>query len=149
MNSVNPTLASANVAMAQQANGELNQVAQANNNANQNNDRSVGQTSNSGNTTVTLSDQSQANAVQNADYRDLAASQMVNPTASVEDTGINANETTSGSTYASNLASQANYNAQQAQNSVNEQTQNTTQTDAQSITMSESTGQTSSEQDLV
>ena len=147
MNSVNPAMASANQAMAQQANGLTNVL----NNDPKVTDRQGGQASSGGNTTVTLSDQSQANSVQQTDYQDLAASQTVNANTPVEEANVNANQTTSGTTYASNLSAQANYNAQQAQTQSAQSSPETSNTraDAQSVNMAESTGQQASNQDIV
>ncbi|MDR9498270.1 MAG: hypothetical protein RI556_03775 [Hydrogenovibrio sp.] len=145
MNSVNPTLASATQAMSQQANG-LTDVL---NNDPKVTDRQGSASSSGGNTTVTLSDQAQANAVQQVDYRDLAASQTVNANTAVEDANVNANQTTSGTTYASALASQSNYNAQQAQTAQTTPESNNTRADAQSVNMAEASGQQATNQDLV
>lgn len=73
-------------------------------------DRASSEVSSGGNTTVTLSSQSQAAG---NDYMDLAASQTVNQNAPVEDQNTQASDTSNGLTYASNLQAQANYNAQQ------------------------------------
>ncbi|KUJ73017.1 hypothetical protein AVO41_00020 [Thiomicrospira sp. WB1] len=145
MNSVNPALASANQAMAQQATGMTDVL----NTDPKVTDRQGTANSSAGNTTVTLSDQSQANAVQQVDYRDLAASQTVNANTPVEDTNVNANQTTSGTTYASNLAAQANYNAQQAQSAQSAPESNNAQADAQTVNMAEASGQQASDQTLV
>ncbi|KUJ74261.1 hypothetical protein AVO42_02260 [Thiomicrospira sp. XS5] len=106
MNNVNPTLASATQALYTQANGLTDVLAKEPKVT----DKTTAETSSANNTTVTLSDQSKAQAV---DYRDLVKSQTVNDMQSVEDAPVDANQATNNLSSASDLQLRANYMASQ------------------------------------
>lgn len=65
------------------------------------------QSTSGGNTTVSLSDR--AAMTQVTDYRDLAASKMVNEKNALEENNINANDQTNPRVYASQLQNANNY----------------------------------------
>lgn len=103
---INPSLASASISMMPNQNQALQQEQT------RVSDRPTSSVSAAGNDTVTLSSAAQSvNAVN--DYMNLAASQTVNANNPVQQQNIEANDTTNGLTYAANLQSAANYNAQQ------------------------------------
>lgn len=109
MNNVNPTLASATQALYAQSSGLTDVLAKEPKVT----DKTMATTSAANNTTVTLSDQSKAPAV---DYTDLAKNQMVNSAQSVEEAPIDANQATNNLSSASDLQLRANYLS--AQNSL-------------------------------
>lgn len=104
MNNVNPVLASAVQANYLQSNGLADNTAKEPKVT----EKSTAVSSSAGNSTVTLSDKNQT---QQTDYLNLAKDRRVNEKDSAGTESSEKGETTNGLTYASNLQSQANYNA--------------------------------------
>uniref|UniRef100_Q31JH3 Uncharacterized protein n=1 Tax=Hydrogenovibrio crunogenus (strain DSM 25203 / XCL-2) TaxID=317025 RepID=Q31JH3_HYDCU len=102
MNTVSPALASAAQALYTQANGLSDTLSKEPKLT----DKTTSETSSAQNTTVTLSDQSKAQAV---DYQDLAKNQTVNSKASVEDAPVDSNQTTNTVTNTAKLQAESNY----------------------------------------
>lgn len=111
MNNINPALAAATQTLNAQANGITDTSAKEPKVT----DKTTSETSSGGNTTVTLSEQSEAERI---DYRDLAASQTINANRSVEDAPVETNQTANTATstsFVAGLQAQANYLASQPQ----------------------------------
>lgn len=103
MNNVNPVLASAAQATYLQSNG----LADATAKEPKVTEKSTALSSSAGNTTVTLSDKSEA---LEADYLNLAKNLRVNEKDSTSTEATEKGDTTNGLTYSANLQAQANYN---------------------------------------
>ncbi len=98
MNAINPSLSAALSLQPQQ--NQMNARPEL-----RMDDKSSAQATNSGNSTVTLSDSAQ---MLSGRSNEIAASQSVRSTADVENNTMDANETTSGVSVVSDLQSKAN-----------------------------------------